>query len=102
MPAVVFRLNQDRSALLAPTFNEPMFSISSMTTEQAGWDDFIVDLAEFAHANNGVPFFNQTQGATSDHAMSCYGKRLEVFRNTRRKLDPNDRMLNQFFASYIA
>ncbi|NNC63272.1 MAG: FAD-binding protein [Gammaproteobacteria bacterium] len=102
MPAVVFRLNQDRSALLAPTFNEPMFSISSMTTEQAGWDDFIVDLAEFAHANNGVPFFNQTQGATSDHAMSCYSKRLEVFRRTRRKLDPNDRMLNHFFASYMA
>lgn len=102
MPAVAFRLNQDRSALLAPAFNEPMFTISSMTTEQTGWDDFIVDLAEFARINNGVPFFNQTQGATSDHATSSYGKRLAVFRNTRHKLDPNDRMLNQFFSSYMA
>jgi len=102
MPAVVFRLNQDRSALLTPAFNEPMFTISSMTTEQHGWDDFIVDLAEFARINNGVPFFNQTQGVTGDHAMKCYGKRLTLFRNARRKLDPNDRMLNQFFSSYMA
>ncbi len=102
MPAVVFRLNQDRSALLAPAFNEPMFSISSMSTEQAGWDDFIVDLADFARAHNGIPFFNQTQGATSEHAIECYGKRLAVFRNARRKLDPNDRMLNQFFSGYMA
>lgn len=101
MPAVVFRLNQDRSSLLAPAFDEPMFSISSMTTDQGGWEDFIVDLAEFARVNNGVPFFNQTQGATTDHAMDCYGKRLRIFRNTRRKLDPNDRMLNQFFSSYM-
>ena len=102
MPAVVFRLNQDRSALLAPAFDEPMFTISSMTTEQDGWDDFIVDLAEFAQRHYGVPFFNQTQGATGEQAMICYGKRLDVFRKSRRKLDPDDRMLNQFFSSYMA
>jgi hypothetical protein len=101
MPAIGFRLNQDRSALLSPAFETPMFTISSLSTQQTGWDDFVVDLAEFATTHGGVPFFNQTQGATTELAASRYGKRLNVFRNTRRKLDPNDRLLNQFFASYM-
>ncbi|HEX9876940.1 MAG TPA: FAD-binding protein [Gammaproteobacteria bacterium] len=101
MPAIGFRLNQDRSALLAPTFDEPMFTLSSLSTEQQGWDDFVVDLADFAATNDGVPFFNQSRGATSELALSRYGKRLDFFRKTRRKLDPDDRLLNPFFASYM-
>lgn len=101
MPAIVFRLNQDRSALLAPAFEAPMFTISSLSTEQEGWDDFVVELAEFAAKYCGVPFFNQTPGATTELAATRYGKRLVAFRRTRRKLDPSDRMLNQYFASFM-
>jgi FAD/FMN-containing dehydrogenase len=101
MPATVFRLTQDRSALLAPAFDSPMFTISSLTADQHGWGDFVMDLAEFAAAHGGTPFFNQTPGMTAELAISRYGKRLAAFRNTRRKLDPNDRFLNQFFASYM-
>lgn len=99
MPAIAFRLNRDRSALLAPGFAGPMFTISSLTTEQSGWEDFVVDLADFAARHGGVPLFNQTPGATAEIASSGYGKRLAAFRNTRRKLDPNDRLLNQYFAA---
>jgi len=101
MPAIVFRLNQDRCALLEPAFETPMFTISSLSTEQRGWSDFVVDLADFAARHGGVPFFNQTPGATTELAVNRYGRRLAAFRNTRRKLDPNDRLLNQFFASYM-
>jgi len=101
MPAIVFRLNQDRSALLAPAFDSPMFTISSVTADQRGWGDFVMDLAEFAASHSGTPFFNQTPGMTTELAIARYGRRLTAFRNTRRKLDPNDRLLNQFFASYM-
>ena len=101
MPAIVFRLNQDRRALLEPAFDGPMFTISSLSTEQDGWDDFVVDLAEFAANKGGVPFFNQTPGATSELAVSRYGKRLAAFRKSRRRLDASDRLLNHFFASYM-
>jgi hypothetical protein len=101
MPAIVFRLNQDRSSLLAPAFDSPMFTISSLTADQHGWGDFVIDLAEFAAAQGGMPFFNQTPGMTAELAVGSYGKRLAAFRNTRHKLDPNDRLLNQFFATYM-
>jgi FAD/FMN-containing dehydrogenase len=101
MPAIGFRLNQDKSALLGPAFQGPMFTISSLSTEQDGWPDFVIDLADFASEHGGVPFFNQTQGATNEIASSRYGNRLEFFRKTRRKLDPENRLLNQYFASFM-
>ncbi|HSG65875.1 MAG TPA: FAD-binding oxidoreductase [Gammaproteobacteria bacterium] len=101
MPAIVFRLNRDRSALLAPAFDTPMYTVSSLSTEQAGWDDFVVDLAEFASRHGGVPFFNETPGATTELASARYGKRLAAFRRARRRLDPSDRLLNQYFGGYM-
>jgi hypothetical protein len=101
MPAVGFRLNQDRSALLAPSFDQPMFTISSLSTQTQGWADFLLELAEFAEPHGGVPFFNQTQGATSELVAQRFGTRLAFFRKVRRELDPDDRLLNQFFATYM-
>jgi hypothetical protein len=102
MPAIAFRMNQDRSALLGPSFDGPMFTISSLTTEQNGWDDFVFDLAEFAAAHAGAPFFNQTPGAVAESTSRHYGSRLAAFRKSRRRLDLRDRLLNQFFAGYLA
>ena len=42
MPAVGFRLNQDRSALLSPSFDSPMFTLSPLSTQAKGWDDFVL------------------------------------------------------------
>ena len=48
MPTVGFRLNRDRSALLSPSFDSPMFTISPLSTQADGWDDFVLDFADFA------------------------------------------------------
>jgi len=101
MPAIGFRLNQDRSALLAPSFDEPMFTISALSTQAGGWKDFLLELSYFAEKHGGVPFFNQTQGATADLIAQRYGKRLDFFRKARRELDPGDRLLNHYFAAYV-
>ncbi|HVY65642.1 MAG TPA: FAD-binding protein [Gammaproteobacteria bacterium] len=101
MPTVGFRLNQDRSALLSPSFDSAMFTLSPLSTQTEGWDDFVLDFADFAAHQHGVPFFNQTRHATPDVVAQRYGSRLPFFNKVRRQLDPHDRLVNQFFQSYL-
>jgi hypothetical protein len=101
MPSVSFRINRDRSALLSPTFDGAMFTISSLSTQDTGWDDFVFDFADFAATHRGVPFFNQTRNATAELVTQRFGTRLAFFNKVRRELDPDDRMLNQYFGAYL-
>lgn len=102
MPAVSFRLNRDRSALLSPSFDTAMFTISPLSTQTDGWEDFLLDFADFAAHNRGVPFFNQTKNATGELVTQRFGSRLTFFNKVRRELDPHNRLLNQFFATYMS
>ena len=101
MPTIGFRLNQDKSALLSPSFDGPMITLSPLTTQDEGWDDFVLDFAEFAAEHQGMPFFNQTRNATAEVVAARFGRRLAFFNKVRQELDPQDRMLNQFFATYL-
>jgi hypothetical protein len=101
MPTVGFRLNRDRSALLSPSFDSPMFTISPLSTQVDGWDDFVLDFADFAAKNRGVPFFNQTRNASPEVVNQRFGTRLAFFNKVRRELDPYDRLVNSFFQTYL-
>ena len=102
MPTIAFRLNQDRSALLSPSFDGPMITLSALSTQTDGWDDFVLDFADFAAKHRGVPLFNQTRNVTSEYVTSRFDRRLAFFSRVRRELDPHDRMLNQYFAAYMS
>jgi hypothetical protein len=102
LPAVGFRLNRDRSSLLSPSFDGPVLTLSSLSTQEGGWDDFVFDLAEFATGLGGIPLFNHTKNATPECVTKCFGTRLTFFKKVRHELDPHDRMLNQFFAAYLS
>jgi hypothetical protein len=102
MPTIGFRLNQDRSSLLSPSFDGPMVTLSPLSTQNDGWDDFVFDFAEFAAEHRGMPFFNQTKNFSSEIANLRYDRRLAFFNKVRRELDPQDRLLNQFFAAYMS
>jgi FAD/FMN-containing dehydrogenase len=101
MPTMGFRMNTDTSALLSPSFDEPMIALRAMSTQTAGWEDFAIDFAEFAQHWGGVPVFNQSRGLAPDYARQVFGSRLEFFRKIRRRLDPNDRMMNPFLSQYF-
>jgi hypothetical protein len=101
MPSVGFRLNQDRSSLLSPSFDGPLLTLSPLSTQNDGWDDFVFDFAEFAMGLGGVPFFNQTRNATPECIARTFGKRLAFFNKVRHEIDPHDRLLNQYFAAYF-
>jgi hypothetical protein len=101
LPAVGYRLTRDRSALLSPSFDGPVFAISLRSTNTKGWTEFLIDFASIASNFDGIPMFNETPGFTTNQAARAYGKRLERFRAMRRQADPENRLLNQFFAEHI-
>jgi len=98
MPAVGFRVGKDSSALLSPSFEEPVFALQATSTQQRGWDDFVIDLAQFAENWGGTPLFSQSRAFRAEHASQAYSSRLEFFRKIRRQLDPDNRLLNPFLA----
>lgn len=101
MPAVGYYVYQDRSAFLSPSFDEPMIALQTSSTQANGWEDFVIDLADFAEHWAGVPLFSQTRSLRADYGRQVYGARLDFFRRVRRQLDPEDRFLTPFMAQYF-
>ena len=60
------------------------------------------DFADFAMELGGIPFFNQTRNASPECVNRAFDKRLTLFRKVREEFDPRDRLLNQFFATYMS
>ena len=101
MPAIGYRVCRDARALLSPAFDEPMIALQTASTASRGWEDFVIDLADFAEQWGGVPIFSQSRSVRPDYARSVYGPRLEVFRRIRQRLDPENQLLNPFLAQYF-
>jgi hypothetical protein len=102
MPVLGFRLGRDTSALLSPSFDEPLVALQTMSTSDKGWEDFVIDLAHFAENWGGVPLFNLSRAMQAEYTREIYGDRLEFFRKIRRQLDPQGRLLNPFLAQYFS
>lgn len=98
LPAVGFRVSKDPTALLSPSFDEPMFALQTVSTQARGWDDFVIDLAQFAERWGGTPLFNQSRAFRAEYALQTYNSRLDFFRKIRSQLDPEKRLLNPFLA----
>jgi L-gulonolactone oxidase len=101
MPAVGYRLGRDTGSLLSPSYEEPMFVLTSASTQEQGWDDFVIDLAEFAEKWGGIPLISQSRALRAEHVIRSYNRRLDFFRRMRRKLDPDQRLLNPFLAQFL-
>ncbi len=101
LPAVGYRLPQDQTALLSPSFDGTVFALNLRSTVVDGWDDFLLDFGRIASRFKGIPSFNLTNRFSADQAEQAYGERLRRFRMTRRQADPNNRLLNQYFAEFI-
>ena len=100
MPAVGFRLCRDTTALLSPSFDEAMIAITTASTQPKGWDNFVIDLAEFAETWGGTPLISQSRALRAENVIQAYSKRLDFFRRMRRQLDPENRLLSPFLAQF--
>ncbi|MEM7611336.1 MAG: FAD-binding oxidoreductase [Pseudomonadota bacterium] len=101
MPVVGFRLPMDRSALLSPSFDQPMIALRVVSNPHPLWEDFVMDFAEFAQRWGGVPLLNQSRCAEQAYTSGVFGTRLDFFKKMRRQMDPDGRMLNPFLAQYL-
>ena len=101
LPAELWRISHDQHALLSPSYKKSMFALQLRTASAAGWDDYLLEFAELAAYFQAVPVFNQTRGFKPGYASRVYGNRLSRFMDIRSQLDPQDRLLNQFFAEYL-
>ena len=101
LPATGYRVARDNSALLSPSFDEPLIALQTISTQKQGWDSFALDLAEFAEKWGGTPLFNQTAAARPAYVSQTYSGRMEFFRKIRRQLDPDNRLLNPYLARYF-
>ena len=98
LPAVGFRVARDRSALLSPSFDEPMIALNVVSTQQKGWEDFVIDLSHFAENWGGTPLFSHSRALRAEYAQDYYSERLAFFRKLRDQLDPHGRLLNPFLS----
>lgn len=101
LPTVGYRISRDQSALLSPSFDEPMFALRAVSTQTRGWEDFALDFGEFAQNWGGMPLFNQSRGLETAYAAEVLGSRIDFFRRIRRQLDPENRMMNPFLLQYF-
>jgi L-gulonolactone oxidase len=101
MPAFGYRMCRDATAVLSPSFDEPMISLTTSSTQAKGWEDFVIDLAEFAELWAGTPLISQSRALRADHVRQTYTNRLEFFRKTRQQLDPENRFLSPFLAQFF-
>ncbi len=96
------RLHKDQGSLLSPSFNGPMITLDPSSTGDAGWEDFVIEFNEFCSERHGTPLPNQTRSLTQEQMALAFGPRLKMFNTLRHKLDPDDRMLNVYFAQLLA
>jgi hypothetical protein len=101
LPTVCYRTRSAEPGLLSPAPDGPAFALSLRSTQTEGWDNFLLDFGSIAARFGGLPSFNLTRHFTAAQAAQGYGSRLERFRELRRKSDPGNRLLNQFFAEYL-
>ena len=101
LPTVGFRVGRDKSALLSPSFDEPMIALRTVSTQSKGWSDFAIDFGDFARHWGGAPLFNQTLEVPAGYPQQVFGSRLNFFRKIRRHFDPENRMMNPYLSQYF-
>ena len=101
LPTLGCRIEQDTDSFLSPSMSGTVFTIEPLASDTSGWDDFLIDFNDFCSQHGGIPFFNHTPALTPKQARSSFGERLNSFRLLRQKVDPHNRLANQYFLQLL-
>ena len=77
-------------------------TIDPVSTANPGWFDFLDAYNQFCSDRNGKPLLNQTPQLTSAMLKKAYGDKLQVLEATRKQYDPDNRLLNPYFAGLFS
>lgn len=98
---VGYRVLADQSSLFSYTFEGNAMTIDPVSTGAPGWLDFLDAYNDFCSEHGGSPLFNQTRGLNSRHSRAAFGDRIDTFNEFRSRFDPDDRLLNEYFAELL-
>jgi FAD/FMN-containing dehydrogenase len=96
-------IRKDTHAILSYTHDGDVFSIDPIHayTNKPAWYRFLREFNEFASKRNGIPLLNQSPFVERRHVEAAYGPRWKEFSERVKQADPQQRMLNPFFADLL-
>jgi hypothetical protein len=100
--SVGYRIAEDQSSLFSYSFDGNVMTFDPVSTGNDGWEAFLQSYNALCSDLGGVPLFNQTNLLTRAQVGKAFGDRLLKFEGYRRKFDPTDRLLNDYFREMIA
>ena len=100
--SVGYRILADQSSLFSYSYNGTIITYDPVSTGNEGWEPFLREYNDLCSELGGVPLFNQTNLLTRAHVDKAFGDRLAQFDRHRRRYDPEDRLLNDYFRELVA
>ena len=105
MPLGSYFIKQDRGSLLSYTYDGDVLSLDPIhsfhSDDEDEWYDFLRAFNDWAYERGGIPLLNQSPFVERRHCVAAYGDRWKQFSDWVRAVDPDRRMLNQFFADLL-
>lgn len=99
---VGYRIFQDESNHFSYCHDGNVMTCDPVGSGDEGWNDYIDAYNKWCISLGGRPLFNQSRRLTPEHARTALGARIDVFNELRKKYDPEDRLLNDFFKRMLA
>jgi FAD/FMN-containing dehydrogenase len=100
--SVGYRINADQSSLFSYSYDGTVITFDPVSTGGPGWEQFLHEYNDMCSELGGVPLFNQTHLLTRAHVERAFGTRIRRFDEYRRRFDPADRLLNDYFRELLA
>lgn len=102
LPSVGYSISKDRNALFSYCWDGPTLSIDPASTGGPEWEAFLRVYNDFCSNHGGVPLFNQTPFLTHNQVHKAFGEeRIAKFNEARKKADPEDRLLDDYFRELL-
>ena len=104
-PAGWSLIRQDSSSLLSYTHDGDVISLDPIHApgdrDKEAWATFLRAFNDWAHARGGVPLLNQSPFVTKQQVVDAYGSRWQTLCDWLRTVDPQRRMVNEFFGELL-
>jgi hypothetical protein len=105
MPLGSYFIHKDTSSLLSYSYTGDTLSLDPIHSpgekDRPAWNTFLQHFNEWAHARGGAPLLNQSPFVRREHVVAAYGERWTTLCNWLRTVDPERRMVNEFFSDLL-
>ena len=105
LPTIVYFLKRDTASLLSRSRNSNMVVVDPEhhDARDPRWKEFRRAFGELAVQHGGIPHINKTvEAAVLWYAKACDQKALREYLDLRKRFDPKDMFLNDFFREMFA